>query len=164
MPLRFVDLAGGGVVAEANIPAGTRDALLLFSPIEAAAPKSAKVESTLRYQVAVLDDSAVRHGPGGLAIINLSGLVLKGTVNGENVTLKSGLNPTLSVGRAAKMTFTTVFKERTYQAYAGTANLGRNERVLLILFPPFYAGSLEVQSRLLVDQPPGTAAAAPAKR
>ena len=35
-------------------------------------------------------------------------------------------------------------------------SLGRNERALLILFPPFYTGSLEVQSRLLIDQPVGT--------
>jgi hypothetical protein len=31
----------------------------------------------------------------------------------------------------------------------------------LILFPPFNSGSLEVQSRLLLDQPPGSA---PVKR
>jgi hypothetical protein len=54
----------------------------------------------------------------------------------------------------------TVFSQRTYQSYAGTARLGRNERALLILFPPFYPGALEVQSRLLVDQPPAGAAAA----
>ena len=48
---------------------------------------------------------------------------------------------------------TTVFKQRTYQSYACTATLGRNERALLILFPPFYAGALEVQSRLLLDKP-----------
>ena len=42
--------------------------------------------------------------------------------------------------------------------------LERNERALLILFPPFYKGSLEVQSRLLVDQPPGTAAPKPPRK
>jgi hypothetical protein len=31
--------------------------------------------------------------------------------------------------------------------------LGPRQRALLILFPPFYAGSLEVQSRLLIDEP-----------
>jgi hypothetical protein len=151
-PLRFVDTASGAVVAEAQIPAGMRDALLLFSPIE-------KPVGTLRYQVAVLDDGAARHGAGGLAIINLSGLALSGTVNKESVTLKPGLNPTLNVGTSAKITLTTEFKNRRYQAYTGTASLGRTERALLILFPPFYQGGLEVQSRLLVDQPPGTAAA-----
>jgi hypothetical protein len=34
----------------------------------------------------------------------------------------------------------------------------RNDRVLLILFPPFNPGSLGVQPRFLVAQPPGAAA------
>lgn len=165
MPLKFVDATSGAVVAEANIPAGMRDALLMFTPIEAAAapsgPAPKAAAPALRYQIAVLDDSATRHAVGGLAIINLSGLALSGTVNGEKITLKAGLNPTMPVGKSAKITLSTVFKNRTYQSYAGTATLGRNERALLILFPPFYAGGLEVQSRLLIDQPPGTAPAAP---
>ena len=159
MPVRFVDPEGGAVVAEANIPAGIQNALLLFSPLDQA--KSGT--SNLRYQIAVLDDGAGRHGPGGLAIINLSGLALSGKVNNQAVTLKPGLNPTLAVGRTATIKLTTVFKQRTYQSYAGTATLGRNERALLILFPPFYPGALEVQSRLLVDQPPGTPTTAGAK-
>ena len=154
MPLRFIDADTGTVVAEATIPIGLNDALLLFSPVEAAAGK-------LRYQIAVLDDSATRHGPGGLAIINLSGLALSGTVNKETVTLAAGLNPTLAVGRSAKIALQTQFKSRTYQSYSATVALKPAERALLILFPPFYKGSLEVQSRLLLDQPPGVA---PAKR
>lgn len=162
MPLRFVDVSSGVVVAEAAIPAGVRDALLLFSPIETAAGAAGK--GTLRYQVAVLDDSASRLAPGSLSIINLSGLSLSGTVNKEKVTLQPGLNVPLTVGQAAKIALSTTFKGRSYQSYAGTASLGRNDRALLILFPPFYAGSLEVQSRLLIDPPPGTAVAAPAAK
>lgn len=164
MPLRFVDVTTGQVVAEATIPAGIRDALLLFSPIDASAPAAGKGTETLRYQVAVLDDSAARLAPGSLSIVNLSGLALSGTVNQEKVALQPGLNAPLSVGRAAKIALRTTFKGRSYQSYAGTAALGRNDRALLILFPPFYAGSLEVQSRLLIDPPPGTAVAAPPAR
>ncbi len=154
MPLQFVDPETRAIVAEANIPAGIHDAMLLFSPIEAGASGS----GSLRYQVAVLDDSAARHGPGGLAIINLSGLALSGSINDLAITLQPGLNPTLLVGRTATIRLTTVFKKRTYQSYAGTVTLARNERALLILFPPFNKGALEVQSRLLLDQPPGAAA------
>lgn len=149
MPLRFVDSTSGAVVAEATIPAGLRDVLLLFTAIETAGQGSG-----LRYQVAVLDDGAGRHAAGGLAIINLSGLALSGTVGKENVTLQPGLNPTLNLARATKVTFSTVFEKRTYRAYTGDVTLARNERALLILFPPFYKGGLEVQSRLLIDQPP----------
>ncbi len=149
MPLRFVD-GNGTVVAEAAIPAGLRDALLLFSPLEIPPAGSA-----LRYQISVLDDGAARHGAGGLAIINLSGLALSGTVGKEAVTLTPGLNPTLKVAATTKVALSTVFQKRTYQSYTSTVSLGRNERALLILFPPFSKGGLEVQSRLLVDQPPG---------
>ena len=152
MPLRFFDATTGTVVAEANVPVGIDDALLLFSPIDAAG----KGASTgLRYRIAVLDDNALRHGPGGLAIINLSGLTLSGKVNKDAVSLKPGLNPTLAVGNAARVVFTTTLKNRTYQSYSGTLALKRNERALLILFPPFRPGAVEVQSRLLVDEPPG---------
>ena len=169
MPVRFFDAGSGEVVAEAVIPAGVRDALLLFAPIEASAatpaagpaPGAKGGAAPLRYQISVLDDSATRHGAGGLAIINLSGLPLSGTVGAEKVTLKPGLNPTLAIGPTAKIAFSTVFKGKVYRSYSGTATLGRNERALLILFPPFYAGSLEVQSRLLLDQPPGSVAVPP---
>ena len=36
---------------------------------------------------------------------------------------------------------------------AGTVELRRGERALLVLLPPFYRGSAEVQSRLLIDSP-----------
>lgn len=147
MPLRFVDAKTGAMVAEATIPATIKDALLLFTPTEGGA-------GGLRYQIAVLDDAATRHGAGGLALINLSGLALSGAINAEKVTLKPGLNPTLTVGRSAKILLSTTAKNRTYQSYTATVMLGRNERALLILFPPFYKGAFEVQSRLLIDQPP----------
>jgi hypothetical protein len=150
MPLRFVDGSTGAIVAKAEIPEGVQNAMLLFTAIDAAKNGAAP----LRYRIAVLDDGAGRHGPGGLAIINLSGLELSGKVNNEGITLRPGLNPTLTVGRSAKIVLSTVFKQGTYQSYAGTAKLGKNERALLILFPPFYAGGLEVQPRLLVDEPP----------
>ena len=151
MPLRFVDAESGVVVAEATIPIGLNDALLLFSPLAATDAGGGK----LRYQVSVLDDGAARHGSGGLAIINLSGLSLSGTVNKEAVTLQPGLNSTLKVGTFAKIALQTQVRGRTFQAYAGSAALKPAERALLILFPPFYKGSPEVQARLLLDSPPG---------
>ncbi len=154
MPLRFVDAESGAVVAEATIPIGVNDALLLFSPVTATDVAAGK----LRYQISVLDDGAARHGSGGLAIINFSGLALTGTVNKETVMLQPGLNPTLKVGASAKIALQTQFKGRAYQAYSATAALKPSERALLILFPPFYKGSLEVQSRLLLDSPPGSPA------
>lgn len=147
MPLRFTDATTGAVVAEATIPPDIRDALLLFSPIT---PVPA---SGVRYQISILDDGVLRHGPGGLSILNLSGLALSGTVGTEDVNLQAGLSPTLILKSSAKVVLRTSDKGRSYQAYAETISLKKSERALLILFPPFYKGSHEVQSRLLVDQP-----------
>ncbi len=155
MPLRFIDTASGAIVAEASIPPGIRDALLLFTPLEPAPAAGGK--PGLRYQVAVLDDGFERHGPGGLAIINLSGLALAGTVNKENVTLKAGLNPTLEVGRRATIALRTPVNQRSYPAFSAQLSLAPKQRALLLLFPPFNKGSVEVQSRVLVDEPAGAA-------
>lgn len=146
-PVRFTD-ASGAVVAEATVPPELRDVLLLVSPIEPAPA------SGVKFRVAVLDDGPAHHAAGGLAIINFSGLALSGTIDGKPATLKDGLNPTLAVGRAAKIALHTTLKGRTYQSYVENLTLKKNERGLLILFPPFYKGSLEVQSRLLIDEPP----------
>ena len=150
MPLRFVDAATAAVVAEATIPAGLREVLLLFTP---AAPG----QNGLRYQVAVLEDSTSRQAPGTLAILNLSGLALDGVINTQKMALKAGLNPPVPVVWTAKITLSTTVKGRSYQSFAGSVTLGRSERALLVLFPPFYEGAKEVQSRMLVDLPPGSA-------
>lgn len=158
VPLRIIDSTTGQSVAEVAIPPGAGEFLLLLTPV---APAAASGVGTLRYHVAVIDDGALRHGPGGLAILNLSGLELRGSVGKEPVTLQSGLNPAITLAGATKVALSSVYKGRTYPAYGGTVTLKRNERALLLLFPPFYQGSLEAQSRLLIDYPPGLA---PAKR
>jgi hypothetical protein len=97
-------------------------------------------------------------------VINLSGLALSGTVGNQDVTLTAGLNPPLATASSAKIVLRTSAGGRTYQAYAGALQLKKNERALLILFPPFYQGSHEVQSRLLVDDPTAAQVAVPAKK
>lgn len=156
-PIRFTEAASGRVVAEASIPADVRDALLLFVPIEPAPA------SGLRYQISVLDDGAARHGPGGLAIINLSGLALSGTVGPHAVILKAGLNPTLAIGNSARIVLRTAVKNRTYQSYTDAVEMDRSQRALLILFPPYYRGSIEVQSRMLLDEPPAALRPSPTR-
>ena len=80
---------------------------------------------------------------------------LTGTLDGKPLLLTAGLNAATPLGRSTALTLRTTFKNRTYQAYAGNVELGKNERALLLLLPPFYRGSLEVQSRLLIDAPGG---------
>jgi hypothetical protein len=149
-PLRFYrapanDTAGSEMtVAEVVIPSGMQDALLVFLPDVSA--------NRLLYRVYLVDDGAARLTRGGLGIVNFSGLPLSGTIAGKAVALKAGLNPPLRIGRSAKVELRTPFKGRSYPAYEDGLELGPDERALLILFPPYRPGSLEVQSRVLLDQ------------
>jgi hypothetical protein len=149
MPLRITDAQTNTVVAEATVPREITSALLLLVPLEPAPAAG------LRYQTYVLDDTAARQPAGTLAIINFSGLELAGTIDGKPLALTAGLNAATPLVRSAALTLRATVKNRTYQAYAGNVELGKNERALLLLLPPFYRGSLEVQSRLLIDAPGG---------
>ena len=145
-PLRFYDAKSGDVVAEADIPAGVAEPLLIFSPQPAGATGG------LRYFVYVFDDAASRYGAGKLLVLNFTGMRLAGTVGSRKVALQDGPNGPFDIGGGAAVQFRTEFKKRSYRAYGGTVEAGRSERALLLLLPPFYKGSLEVQSRLLVEE------------
>jgi hypothetical protein len=134
------------LAAEVMLPSALHDVLLLFASI---APAPAEGPS---YRVFVLDDG-LGHAPGSMTIINFSGLALDGDIAGKAARLGNGLNPAFTIGRSATIVLRTWFKNRSYQSYADTVELGRGERALLILFPPYRPGSLEVQSRLLLDEP-----------
>jgi hypothetical protein len=145
MPLRITDAATKIVVAEATVPSEITEALLLLVPIEPAPATG------LRFQTYVLDDSAVRQASGTLSILNLSGFALSGMVGDRATSLATGLNVPVAIARSTAVVLRTTVKNRSLQAYAGTVELRRGERALLVLLPPFYRGSAEVQSRLLID-------------
>jgi len=147
MPLRITDAATKSVIAEATVPPEITEAVLLLVPIEPAPATG------LRYQTYVLDDSTMRQASGTLSILNLSGFVLAGTVGDRATSLATGLNVPVTVARSTAVVLRTTVKNRSLQAYAGTVELRRGERALLVLLPPFYRGSAEVQSRLLIDRP-----------
>jgi hypothetical protein len=134
-------------MAEVTFASTMREAFLLFEPMMPAA------KDGVRYRVYVLDDSAVRQAPGTLTLVNLSGLPLSGSAGKSFVNLRDTLVTAFTVGRSAPVALKVPYGGRSYQAYAETIELEPGERALLILFPPFRPGSLEVQSRLLVDKP-----------
>ena len=150
-PLRFVNIATGAVVAEAAVPPEIREPLLLFTALSAAGPRG------LRYQVAVIDDSATRLGAGHLAILNLSGLKLAGTLGQTELTVGEGLNQPVPFTRSAKLTLYALTRGTRVQSYSELITPPKTSRLLLILLPPARKGALEVQSRALVDEPPGPA-------
>ena len=143
----FVDVTTGMVTAEAHVPVEIRMALLIFSPVTPAAP------GAMRYTVRVIDDSVLGHAPGGLVVQNFSGLPLDGTINRRHIVLAPGSTTAIQVGSVVTVQLRTLFRGRSYQAYAETIQLDESGRALLFLLPPFHRGSLEVQSRLLLDSP-----------
>lgn len=146
-PLRVVETGTGAIVAEVAIPDGVREALLLVS-------STASGAGPRRYQVTVLDDGPRQRTAGQIQILNLSGLELAGELNGRRIDLPAGMNPALNAGGAARLVLRTSFRGRSYLSWHDTIALGAAERALLILFPPFLPGSLEVQTRVLLDEPP----------
>ena len=143
-PLRLVEISTGVTVAEVAIPAGWREVLLLVASTSGST-------GPRRYQVTVLDDSIRQRAAGQLQILNFSGLELSGELNGRRIGIAAGLNPALSAGRSARLTLRASFRGRSYLSWHDTITLGPVERALLILFPPYLAGSLEVQTRVLLD-------------
>lgn len=145
-PLQFVDETTREPVASVAVPPNVKEALLVFFP---APPQPG---STLRYHVYVHDDGETKYGAGGLAVLNFSGLTLNGTIDRQQVDVTEGDQGPFNVGLSAKVQLTTTFHERKLQSYAETITLGQDGRALLILLPPFRKGSIEVQTRVLLDE------------
>ncbi|MDD3180440.1 MAG: hypothetical protein PHQ04_08830 [Opitutaceae bacterium] len=148
-PLCFFDLKTDELIAEVKIPSHIKEALLIFQP---QAPEAAAATPGCR--VFVFDDAAICYGAGQLMVLNFSGLPLAGTLGRQHIDLNDGANGPYSIGRGAPILLRTTYRQKSYQAYAATIELGRNGRALLILMAPFYRGSLEVQSRLLIEKAP----------
>jgi hypothetical protein len=146
--LQFVDVNSGAVVAEVMLPPDLHTGLLLFAAEPAPAPAGP------RYRVSVVDDSTATHPPGALLILNNSGLKLSGTINRRHVVLQDGANGPYRLGASRDIELRTPFRGRSYQSYAATLALDPAGRAVLLLCPPYRPGSLEVQSRVLLDAPP----------
>lgn len=153
--LRFFELAPASAaeatVADVVLPESTAHVLLLFTSVVSPGTAARK------YQVVCLDDSALQRRPETFSILNLSGLELRGTIGKRAVVLEQGMNAPVRIADATTVDLRTPFRNRLYPAFAETLELNAGERGLLILFPPFRAGSLEVQSRLLQDTAPDAA-------
>jgi len=145
--VQLIDSGTGAVAAEINVPPAIRTALFILSASDS--PSSAAP----RYRAQVVDDGVGEHPPGTLLVLNLSGLPLSGSINQRPVTLAEGKNVPIRVGASASVNLRTPFRDRSFQAYAETIALGDSGRALLLLLPPYRQGSLEVQSRVLLDAP-----------
>ena len=131
-------------VAEAWIPQSARKLLLVFL----ANPHPAG----LQYIVYSFDDSLANLPVGHIAIFNLSGFTLHGSIGSRPVLLKAG--PSISYPLRDDITdlrFGTYFGDRFRQTYSSPVILTDNQRAILFFYPPYLKGSPEIQPRLLIQ-------------
>jgi hypothetical protein len=142
--LRFIAPQDRAPLAEAEIPAGVANALVVLLPEEKAAG---------RWRAIVLEDGETRFRPGQFIILDLSGLELEGTLNERPLKLVPGPNPAQPAPRTSQLVLRARSRGAAYQALSTDWNLAEGERALLLLLPPLRAGTFAVQHRLLVDRP-----------
>ena len=145
--LRFLDAGTGEVVAEADIPAEWRRVLLIFAPAQSR-------ETRLSYQILVVDDSAEALPKGSLRVLNRSGWTLRGAVNGQSREFPLGLSPAMPASGAVELQLRAALRGRWWTSHTSQFELGAEQRALLVILPPYYPGSPEVQVRRLVDSVP----------
>ncbi len=142
--LRFIAPKDRAPLAEAEIPAGLTNALIVLLPEEKAPG---------RWRAIVLDDGDSRFRAGQWVLVNLSGLELEGTLNERPLKLGPGPNPAQPATRTSQLVLRARSRGTTYQALSAEWNLAEGERALLLLLPPLRAGTFAVQHRLLIDRP-----------
>jgi hypothetical protein len=142
--LRFIAPPDRAPLAEAEIPAGVANALIVLLPEEKVAG---------RWRAIVLDDGDSRFRAGQLMMVDLSGLELEGTLNERPLKLGPGPNPPSPAPRTSQLVLRARSRGATYQALATDWNLAEGERALILLLPPLRAGTFAVQHRLLIDRP-----------
>lgn len=151
---RIADMVEGEVsrriVAEVLVPDDMIQVLIILFPN----PAFTTNESAPAYLAYVFNDSPENLPAGRMVFLNASGMEFVGKINNSVVTVQRGLNPPLQVGSAVKIDLRVKYRERYYQSYSSTLRLPENERMMLLILPPYYEGSLEVQARVLSSAAP----------
>jgi hypothetical protein len=144
-PIRFFRRGVSAPVLELNPPPELNEIVIMWlntTPGSDAGPLG---------NVRVLDDAVLHRPLGTASILNVSGLSLRGVWDGKPIAIDEGLSALTSRSSAGTLELRTYFKNRWYPSYRETIEVRQGERALLLLLPPIRRGSLEVQSRWLVD-------------
>lgn len=153
MPVRLVSTITGAALAEVWIPSTITRALIVLAPDRGAASGGPWVPF-------VVDDDLPLSRAVRFTLLNLSGLSLRGRINAQAFAIRAGLNPIPGVSGHIRLELRAALKDRDYHSYGDALTIAAAERALLILFPPYYRGSLEVQARMLREEtPPGSTGA-----
>lgn len=165
-PLRFFrwsarrqEARGANPVASWTPADGGEDRWLLFFFPSEAAPGGVRLLP--------LRDGTAGFPRGHVRFFRATGLELACEVTAEGdgerhgLRLPVGASPPVPFAGGGRIVCRTPFRERWRLSYADRIPLGEDERLVVILLPPFAEGSLHVQASLLRDRPAPPAPAAP---
>lgn len=154
VPLEFVNVKTGQVVASVTPPLEMTHPLFIFSSRSGGE----------KFDIFVVDDSSAGMGPKGVTILNFSNMEHTGKLGKTSISVAKGLNPTIPLDGSSRIQLQTVFKGRPFASLDDNLGVTRGQRALLFLLPPFNKGALDVQYRILIDEPPDAEAKKKAKR
>lgn len=136
-------------VAVSRLPENVEEVLFLFS-INHSYP-----EKGLKYDLQCVDTSEETITPGHVTIYNTLPIAFKGAAGkkdekGTVITATPGLNPPIDFHPQATLLLTLESKENgILRVYEDTITCREEDRILLVLFPPRFPGSLNIGSKII---------------
>ena len=139
------------VVAQISPPTDKSDLLFLFSR------NPSENDSGLQYSIDWIDTNIRAVPSGHITIFNTLPIEFEGGIqqskNDANPVLiktKPGINPPIDIEPKAKVILALNSNtDGLLRAYEDTVHCGRDERILLVIFPPRFPGSYQVGSKII---------------
>jgi hypothetical protein len=136
-------------VAATRVPKGVEEVMFLFSE------NKQYPEKGLKYDIQWVDTSEKYIVPGHVTIYNTLPIEFKGAAGkkankGKIIKASPGINPAIDIYPQATLLLTLESKvDGLLRVYEDTISCGEKERILLILFPPRFPGSLDIGSKII---------------
>lgn len=143
-------------VATADIPLAGGSFLLVFLVDPNTRPP-------LQYPVAVMPDDDRTFPAGSLRLFNATGWTLYGKLGADRFRLRPGSSPAFPIAASESLTLAFEHAGRLHRGFQQAIEVRPEERCLLLLFPPYVAGSARLQTRSLREPVTHEAGAEPAK-
>jgi hypothetical protein len=139
-------------VAVAVLPAGMKEALLLFIPLSKTQP------SGIKFLVLSVDDDPARFPAGHIGVINATGSSYMGQVGRKVLDIPPGRGGNFAAAGPVDFRLARRVEGQWVAAGHHFFNVGPRTRVCLVLFPATTASGVAPVIRTLVDEPQATSA------
>jgi hypothetical protein len=104
-----------------------------------------------QYEAVSVRDDATAFPSNSIIIDNRSGMELAIKLGDEAKILRTGKNPPMRLGGSSRMEVIAEVRGRLLTAYSRSLRIPEEGRVMLFLLPPKFRGSIELETRVLVD-------------